>query len=137
MANEAVKLYDESSGHGGVIQDYTVGNLDAIEKGALLSLQDGRIASGTVAIGVPLAGIAAREKVSGDGRTQLAVYKKGYFDMIASGVITFGSPVKAAGHSNYVIVAATGSGGSSGSQILGYAEDTSAADETICIRVNL
>ena len=132
MANEAIKRYDESSGHGGVIQDYNCG-AGAIEKGTLLSLQDGRTCSGTVAIGVALAGIAAREKVAGDGRTRLAVYKKGYFDMIASGAITVGDPVVAAGHDNYVKEA----GVQSGSAILGYAEETSEADEVIIIRVDL
>jgi len=136
MANEAIKRYDESSGHGGVIQDYVLGDDNTpIEKGTLLSLQDGRTCSGTVTLGCALAGIAAREKVAGDGRTRLALYKKGYFDMIASGAITVGHPVIAAGHNNYVKEMTTAL--YSGSMILGYAEETSAADEVIIIRVDL
>jgi len=135
MANEAIKRYDESSGHGGVIQDYTVGNLDAIEKGTLLSLQDLRTVSGTVGMGVALAGIAAREKVAGDGRTRLPVYKKGYFDMQSSGAIAIGEPLIAAGGVNQVKAA----GLHSGSQILGYAEEVAVVNvpETILVRLDL
>jgi len=137
MADEAVKRYEESSGYGGVIQDYTVADTIGIEKGTLLMLADPRTASGSVTQGAPLAGIAAREKVANDGRTQLAVYKKGYFDMRASGTIGIGEPVMAAGHGNQIQVATNYS---SGSRTLGYAEEDAAAGgigETIIVRVNL
>jgi len=135
MANEAVKRYDESSGHGGVIQDYTCADTDAFEKGTLLMLADPRTASGSVTIGAACVGICAREKVKSDGRTQVSVYKKGYFDMIASGAITVGTPVMAAGHANYVHALSGPTW--SGSSEIGVAEEEAAADETILIRLDL
>jgi len=134
MANEAVKRYDESSGYGGVIQDYTVADAIGIEKGTLLMLADPRTASGSVTLRAPMAGIAAREKVANDGRTQLSLYKKGYFDVLCSGAIPIGESVCAAGHGNQVI----GSNGlNSGSQIMGYM-DKAGVDKTVCLmRLNL
>ena len=137
MTDEAVKRYDESSGYGGVIQDYTVADTIGIEKGTLLMLTDPRTASGSITVGYPLAGIAAREKIANDGRTQLALYKKGYFDMRASGAIGIGNPVMAAGHGNQVKVA---SANLSGSRVLGYAEEDASAGgtgEVIIVRVDL
>ena len=133
MANEAVKSYDESSGSGGVIQDYTVADGTGIEKGTVLRLTDPRTASATNTVGEALAGIAARDKVASDGRTRLSVYKKGYFEMKASGAITVGDAVVSA-TSNFVQRPV---GAASGAQVLGYAEETATDGEVILVRVDL
>jgi len=134
MANEAVKRYEESSGYGGVIQDYTVTDGDAFEKGTVMELIDPRTVSGCLTTGAPIAGILAREKVASDGRTQVAVYKKGYFDMMASGTIPIGNPVQAHSVANTVIEAGSYA---SGSRTIGYAEEAATDGETIIVRVDL
>ena len=92
MAKEAVlrvKLEDPI--------DFTVADGTGIEKGCVLQLTDPLTASKASGEGQPLAGIAAREKVASDGRTRLAVFRKGIFDMYASGAITAGKAVFASG----------------------------------------
>jgi hypothetical protein len=135
MTNEAVKRYDESSGYGGVIQDYIVADGTGIEKGTLLKLTDPRTASASSAEADVCAGIAAREKVANDGHTRLSVYKKGYFDMVASGAIAVGSSVISAGELNAVKSAAGTA--HSGAAIIGYAEETASDAETILVRLDL
>jgi hypothetical protein len=134
MANEAVLRYNEN--YIGAIQDYTVADGTGIEKGALLALTDPRTAILNSAIAQPIAGIAAREKIASDGRTRLAVYRKGDFDMLASGAITIGSPVCCAAIANTVqsAIAVTAA---SGAAILGYALETASDAETIQVRLNL
>ena len=134
MANEAIKRYDDSSGHGGVIQDFTVADGTGIEKGTVLKLTDPRTAAASDGEGDVCAGIAAREKVASDGRTQLSVYRRGDFDMKASGAIVVGFPVQSAGHDNYVKKA---TGTLSGAAIIGYALETATDNETVQIRLNL
>ncbi len=115
--------------------DFTIADGTAIEKGVLLELQDARTAIAVTDIGRPLAGIAAREKVASDGRTQLAVYRKGIFDMYASGAILVGAPVAAEGgdFTNYVIATTT----ASGAAVLGHAFETATDGEQIQIYVNI
>lgn len=137
MANEAVKRYSFSAA-GDVIQDYTVADGTGIEKGTLLKLTDARTAIISSAAGDKIAGIAAREKIANDGRTRLAVYVRGDFDMVASGVIAVGDPVKSAADANYPNTVMTAvSGGVSGCAIIGYALETASDGETIQVRVNL
>jgi len=135
MANEATKRYDESSGYGGVIQDYTVSGSHAMEKGTLLQLFDPRYVSGSATAGCACAGILAREKVAGDGRSQVAVYKKGYFDMVASGTIAIGAPVMAHSVPNTVVAADVTL--YSGACIIGYAEEAATNGETFMVRLDL
>ena len=135
----AVKRYAESSGSGEVIQDYDVSGSVSFEKGIFLAYTDGRGAVAPSAIGQACAGISAREKVSGSGRTRMALYKKGYFDVTASGSIGLGSPVILAGHQNYVMsggLAAT-TGTYSGASVLGYAEEAATDEEVFILRLDL
>jgi len=113
--------------------DFTVGSGDAIEKGALLGLVDPRVASGSYTASSPCAGIAAREKIAGDGRTQLAVFRRGVFDMVASGAIQVGDPV-AMEVNNHVIAAVNTL---SGAEIIGHALETGTAGERIQIYLNV
>lgn len=135
MANEAVlkvRLEDPI--------DFTVSDSTGIEKGALLKLTDPRTASLSAATGDVLAGIAAREKVASDGRTQLAVYRRGIFDMVASGAVSVGQAVISAAStaSNVVkFVGGAAAGAYSGACILGHAIETASDGETFEVYVNV
>jgi len=135
MANEAVKSYSESSA-GDVVQDYTCADGTGIEKGTLVKLSDPRTVAATTAVtdGEVCAGITAREKIASDGRTQISVHKKGYFEMNASGAIVVGAPVISAGGNEVSTAAGTNY---SGAAIIGYAEETAADNETILVRLDL
>ena len=113
--------------------DFTVADGTGIEKGTILKLTSPRTAATSSAAGDEIAGIAAREKVALDGRTQLAVYRQGIFDLKASGAIPVGAAVKSEGHDNYVII----SGAVSGSSVLGYALETAAADDVFQVILNI
>lgn len=131
MANEAIlrERFENA-------MDFTVADGTGIEKGALCALTDPRTAilvSGTTA--QPLAGIAAREKIASDGRTQLALYRRGVFDMVASGAIRIGAAVASAGTpANQVLEAGVTA---SGACVLGYALETASDGETIQILVDV
>ena len=113
--------------------DFTCADNISIIKGAVLKLLDARTASGAITAADPIAGIAAREKVSGDGRTQLAVYRTGIFDMHASGsAIALGANVCAAGSNSVGAVNDT----LSGAQILGTALETISDGEVGQIQLN-
>lgn len=114
--------------------DFTVADGTGIEKGTLLKLTDPRTAIKSSGAGDVIAGIAAREKIASDGRTRLAVCRRGDFDMYASGAIPVGVPVISAGHDNYVKEAGSGY---SGASIIGYALETASTGELIQVRVNL
>jgi len=81
MANEAVlkvRLDDPF--------DWIVHDTLAIEKGTVLKISGVGIAARceTDDVDVPWAGIARREKIANDGRTRLAVFRRGIFDMKAT-----------------------------------------------------
>ena len=115
--------------------DFTVADGAGIERGAVLKLTDPRTAIIATAAADRIAGIAAREKIISDGRTQLAVYRRGIFDMVASGAIAVGEAVQAAGSpSNTVMKAAVTS---SGACIIGHALETAADAEVVQIFVNV
>lgn len=83
MANEAVII--ELLGNGGDPISYTVAEGTGIAKGSIMKLADARLASAHAgAADVPIVGIAAAEKVAGDGSTTLAVYTNGIFDITAA-----------------------------------------------------
>ena len=80
MANEAVLKLRQLDPI-----DFIIGNNAAIEKGTLMAffaVSNERTVSGNEGCGgQAFAGIAAREKIAGDGRTRLAVYRTGVFDI--------------------------------------------------------
>ncbi len=116
--------------------DFTVADGTGIEKGTLLTLTDPRTAVATTAASAMLAGIAAREKVASDGRTRLAVYREGIFDMYSSGAIAIGSWVVSNANSNAVIVA-NGADTASGAIILGTALEAATAGELFQVHVRV
>lgn len=131
MANEAL-IRDRFSNP----MDYTVADGTGIAKGALLKISDLRTAAIADGTGDVLAGIAAREKIADDGRTQLAVFYDGVFDMYASGAITVGAPVLSVLHfPNYVVEDLAGT--ASGAKVLGTALETAADGEQFQVKVKL
>lgn len=131
MANEAV--LKERHSHP---SDFTVADATAITKGAILKMTDPR----TAAIGtngpVAVAGIAARDKVASDGRTRLAVYTDGIFDVYLSGACAIGDPLMisalATTYPNYVEAAGITA---SGAFTIGYALETGTNGEVIEMRL--
>lgn len=132
MANEATLKLKTSDAI-----DFTVADGTGIEKGALLKLTDPRTAIISSAANDMIAGIAAREKIASDGRTQLSVYREGIFDMYASGAITVGKPIVAADTGTFPNYIAQAGIAASGAQVLGYALETATNGEVIEVYVNV
>lgn len=127
MANEAILIFETSSAI-----PMTVDNTGGIEKGAVLKLTDLMTASGSTVINGEVAGIAASEKISGDGKTKLGVYRGGIFKVSLSGSCTVGDPLLMAGSNKVHSDIATGV---SGSIILGSALETGTDGETILMEL--
>ena len=118
--------------------DYTVADGTGIEKGTLMELTDNAIAIASTDSGQACAGVLAREKLASDGRTQVAVFKKGRFLATASGSITIGQQVANASDTTYPnMVSAVNTAIDSGSAILGYAEEVASDGEVIQVRLDL
>lgn len=135
MANEAITV--ELLGDQGDAISYTVADGNGIEKGTFLTLSDPRTAAAnsvTTAAGNVFAGIAAAEKVASDGSTKLAAWTNGVFDVVASGNITVGSPVKCVGANK--VMAAQYYDAASG-VIVGTALETATDLEVFQVKVQL
>ena len=117
--------------------DFIVADGTGIEKGTILKITDPRTAIIVSGTADKLAGIAAREKVANDGRTRLAVFRRGIFDMQASGAINVGDAVEAVGASGSVNQVKIAAATSSGASILGTALETASDAEVIQILVNI
>ena len=107
--------------------DFTCADGTAIPKGTLVYLSGDR----TVAIATAnsdVIGVCARDKIANDGRTQVAVFIDGIFDMTDSGAgIARGAAVAAAG-SNEIKTAVAGD---VGLECFGIALEEATADEVI------
>ena len=79
MANEAV-LYIELEPPIAM----TCADATGIEKGTVLKLSDPFTVAASSADNDIFAGIAAEEKIASDGRTKIAVYRRGIFKMVCS-----------------------------------------------------
>lgn len=89
MANEAKLIFETE-----VPIPFTCSNTVGIEKGAILKLTSPMTASLADGDGDILAGIAAVEKIANDGKTKIAVYRRGIFSVLAgTAAIVAGSPV--------------------------------------------
>lgn len=115
--------------------NFTVADGTGITKGAVLKLTDPRTASASDGAGDVIAGIAARDKIASDGRTSLSVFRKGIFDMVASGAISVGSSVASAGAVNQVLT--TVGTAYSGAAIIGQALETASDGEVFQVYVNV
>lgn len=136
MANEAILRLRYSDP-----RDFTVADGTAITKGAICALTDPLTAILASSVAQPVAGIAARDKVASDGRTRLALYRSGWFDIISSGAIPIGGPVTTAstGSLNYVSGAAPGATGNavSGAAIFGHTLETASDNERVLVCLTL
>ena len=135
MVREIKKV--ELTNGDGFPRRYTVASNVAITKGTLLSLDDGRIAAIDPLHGEAIAGIANQAKSASDFSTSIAVWTDGVFECAASGTITRGVGVIAAGVDNMVFAASSLTLAASGAAVIGYAMDTAADEETINIRIQL
>lgn len=123
MANEAVLIYEVEPPI-----PFTCADGTGIEKGAVLKITDPMTASLSDGDADLIAGIAAEEKIANDGKTKIAVYRRGIFKMLAGGAITVGLAVNSyssTGAANEVINASAGH-----DAILGIAMETIADTET-------
>ena len=132
MANEAI-LRDDL---GINPLNFTVADGTGIEKGTICKLTDPRTASAATGTGDVFAGIARREKIASDGRTQLGLYTHGIFDMKvnAGAAVTLGATVTTSGAN--LIRDATEAEIAAGKGI-GKALETGAASETIQVLVGV
>lgn len=92
MANEAV-LRDRFSDP----VDFTCYDTPGMEKGTILKLSGARLVGACSADGDIAIGVLAREKISGDGRTQVPVYLDGIFDCVFDSAVTLGYQVTVSG----------------------------------------
>ena len=102
---------------------FTCADGTGIEKGAILKLTSPMTASLAAGDGDIIAGIAAEEKIANDGKTKIAVYRRGIFSMLAgTAAITAGKAVDThagSGATNEVALAPA-----AGDNILGVALET-------------
>ena len=102
----------ELLGDRGDVVRYTVADGTTISKGTLLKVTGTRTAARTptnsILTQVPLAGIAAVDKVANDGSTTLGVYTNGIFEMRVSqnGGVNPGDYVTTSGANNQIKLAA-------------------------------
>ena len=80
---------------------FTVADGTTITKGQLLKLTTDRTAILSTAVNDKIAGIAGRDKVADDGRTELAVHRRCMAMCYCSGVINVGDPIMAAATNTY------------------------------------
>lgn len=88
MANAVAVLYIETE----LPISMTCAEGTGIPKGTLLKLSDPFTVAATSADNDLFGGIAAEEKIAGDGKTKIAVWRKGYFIVESNGTTTVGLP---------------------------------------------
>lgn len=107
----------------------------AMEKGTICKLSGDRLIGKSSADGDIFAGVLAHEVISGDGRTQAAVFRRGIFDMVACGAITRGDVVKISGTN--LISTADDDVGEHASQNFGTCLETAADAEVVQVLVHV
>lgn len=139
MTNEINKIELYGQNNDGDVRRFTVASGTAITKGSLMALTDPNTCILASSVCQPIAGIAAIDKDNNDYVTEISCWTNGIFDIVASGVITVGSPVTSSstGSLNYVSGALGLSLAASGAALIGYAMETAADNERIRVRVRL
>ena len=103
-----------------------------IAKGTLLELTDPMTVVAVSGADKPIAGIAAEEKVASDGRTKIAVYRRGIFKMLAGeSAILIGSPLTSHSVVNEVILQ-----DAANTHTLGRAYEAASDTETLIVDLN-
>jgi len=109
--------------------NFTCADDTGIEKGAILTLTDPMTAATCTTDNAIVAGIAAEEKIADDGKTKIAVYRRGIFKGTAGATaVTAGKAINtyaATGDSNDIVNASAGH-----DVQLGHALETAANNET-------
>ena len=138
MANESVNI--ELGLNGGNVVRRVVYDSATISKGSLCIMSGGNneAAKSTANTGNPkvaFAGIAAADKISGDGSTTLGFYTQGVYDLTSATGATFanGELVYISG-ANFVAGTSTALDIISG-VIVGKAEETASSGEVVRIRL--
>jgi hypothetical protein len=106
-----------------------------IEKGTLLKVSDGMIAAASAGDTDVICGVAAEEKINGDGKTKIGVYMRGIFKATCGGNCTVGVGLmsySSTGDANDVINATSAA---VGYKCLGTALDTGTDGETILVEL--
>lgn len=130
------------------ILSYACADGNALSRGTLVEVRDGVVASmancfslATSPSSGAFIGVVIRDKEAGDGSTQVSVLKEGRIDVRASGAITTGFAVYAAGNDEVRQTTAAfrelaSSSGLSFPMAVGYAEEDAADGEVIIVRFN-
>ena len=133
MANEAIIV--ELLGNKGDPVRYTCAEGTTIPKGTVLELTTPRTVKLASAVDTPLVGIAAQEKVGGDGATSISVYTNGIFQLkCATTQCEIGDQVSLAAADNTIALSSTLDLEKGWS--LGYAMETIALGATGMVRIN-
>ena len=114
---------------------FTVADGAGIEKGTLLKLADPMTASLSNGAGDIIAGIAAEEKISGDGKIKLAVYLRGIFKAQSGANISVGANIMSEGTTPNEII--TANAAADAAAIMGHALETTTTGETGLVLLNV
>ncbi|KKL07975.1 hypothetical protein LCGC14_2580590 [marine sediment metagenome] len=132
MTNEWEKVELFGPNRDGEIVRFGVNDSTNVSKGQLMQLVDPRTVSSVVAYGAAVAGVAASEKVAGDGDTSIGCQTQGIFEVQCSSATDVGKDIGMAGVNNRVDVMTVVSG-----MIIGRALEDAGTDEVINVRLDL
>ena len=126
-------------GNGGDVVDFTISDNASVNKGDLMFVTDGMVASGSHATtkGSAFAGIAAADKEASDGATTIGLWTKGIFDIVTgAGGVKVGEVMILSG-ANAVTSGASVVSASALSQKVGICMDTEATGSSIEVAVGV
>ena len=119
MANETTLVFETE-----LPIPFKVAEATTIEKGSILKLTESMTAIITSGQGDKVAGIAAEEKIGGDGKTTIDVYMGGIFKGVAGAAIAIGVALMTDATANKIET----STGVTGASQLGYALEAPSGD---------
>lgn len=107
-----------------------------IEKGTLLQLADPLTASAQSGANDVIAGIAAEEKIASDGKTKIAVYRRGIFKGLCGDVGNIAVGVAIDTHASTGATNELASAPAGASQIVGVSFEAAADEDTFLFELN-
>tara|TARA_R100000501_G_C2620088_1_gene113363 strand:+ start:949 stop:1365 length:417 start_codon:yes stop_codon:yes gene_type:complete len=130
MANEATLIVEKE-----LPVAFTCAEATGIEKGTFLTLSDPNTVAATGAnANAIVIGIAAEEKIGGDGKTKIGVYMRGIFKVLAGGAITVGDNVESHSVAQEVVTATQTANATA--NIIGKSLETAADTDTFLMDLN-
>jgi hypothetical protein len=130
MANEATLIVEKE-----LPVAFTCAEATGIEKGTFLTLSDPNTVAATGAnANAIVIGIAAEEKIGGDGKTKIGVYMRGIFKVLAGGAITVGDNVESHSVAQEVVTATQTANATA--NIIGKSLETAADTNTFLMDLN-